>query len=377
MPIHFLPLVTLHLRSKVTENAAGRGDFSASEAAAASSNCKGVLTVKINLALWTVFLCLSLSDAALAQEVSAPEAQTGTIIGTVLDVNDDVVPEANVVLEGQSPTDHRGMVANQDGFFHFDHLRPGTYHVTISATGFADWNSQEVVLTPGQYFELDKIQLRLATVVTSVNAIGTTEEIARLQLADEEKQRVLGFIPNFYVVYDHNAVPLTSKMKFQLALKTSTDPITFLGSVFIATLDQAANTPDYGQGWASYGQRVGANYANGLTDIMIGGAVLPSILHQDPRYFYQGTGTKKSRTLHALRNPFVCKGDNGRWQPNYSGLGGYLASGAISNLYYPESNRGPGLVFTNFFVDVAADMANGLIQEFLLRKLTPSAKNRP
>ncbi len=76
------------------------------------------------------------------------------------------------------------------------------------------------------------------------------------------------------------------------------------------------------QGAKGFGQRLGANYANGLTDIMIGGAILPSILHQDPRYFYQGTGTKKSRALHALSTRFICKGDNGLWQPNYSGLGG-------------------------------------------------------
>ena len=121
---------------------------------------------------------------------------------------------------------------------------------------------------------------------------------------------------------------------------------------------------------------MGANYANGLTDIMIGGAILPSILHQDPRYFYQGTGTKKSRTLHALSTPFICRGDNGRLQPNYSSLGGNLASGAIANTYYPSSNRGPGLVFSTTFTDIAANMANGLFQEFVLRKLTPSAKSR-
>ena len=109
----------------------------------------------------------------------------------------------------------------------------------------------------------------------------------------------------------------------------------------------------------------------------IGGAILPSLLHQDPRFFYKATGTVKSRILYSVLNPFRTKGDNGKWQPNYSGLGGYLASGAISNLYYPESNRGVGQVFATFGVDIAADMANGLIQEFLLRKLTPSAKNRP
>jgi len=208
-----------------------------------------------------------------------------------------------------------------------------------------------------------------------VDAAGSTEEIAIQQVETEEKQRVLGFFPNFYAVYDPNAVPLTAKLKFRLALRTTTDPVTFLGAAFVAGIDHAADTPDYGVGAKAFGQRLGANYANGLTDIMIGGAILPSVLHQDPRYFYKGTGTKKSRMFYALRTPFVCKGDNGHWQPNYSGLGGYLSSGAISNVYYPPSNRGPGLVFSTTFIDIAADMANGVIQEFLLHKLTHSAKN--
>ena len=333
--------------------------------------------VRINLLVCLIILCVTLRVAALAQEVSAPEPQTGTVVGTVVDVNDDIVPGAAIVFEGRALSDHQRIAANDTGFFHLDHLSPGTpYVITVSANGFADWTSPEVVLKPGQYLELANIRLRVATVVTAVDAVFSTEEIARQQVEVEEKQRVLGFIPNFYAVYDHNAVPLTPALKFRLALKTSINPVTFLGSAFVATVDQAANTPDYGQGWASYGQRLGANYANGLTDIMIGGAILPSILHQDPRYFYQGTGTKKSRALHALSTPFICKGDNGQWQPNVSGLGGYLASGAIANAYYPASNRGPGQMFTITFVDIAADMANGVLQEFVLRKLTPTAKNQ-
>ena len=80
----------------------------------------------------------------------------------------------------------------------------------------------------------------------------------------EEKQRVLGFIPNFYVIYDRDAVPLTPKLKFRLALKTAADPITILGSAFLAGIDQAADVPDYGQGAKGYGQRFGADYANFL-----------------------------------------------------------------------------------------------------------------
>jgi hypothetical protein len=109
---------------------------------------------------------------------------------------------------------------------------------------------------------------------------------------------------------------------------------------------------------------------------MVGGAILPSILHQDPRYFYQGTGTTKSRVLHAISYPFICRGDNGHLQPNYSSLGGYLVSGAISNAYYPASNRGAGLVFNTALVDAGASMANGLLQEFVLRRLTPAAKEQ-
>jgi Carboxypeptidase regulatory-like domain len=333
--------------------------------------------VKFNLSLCLTVLCLFLSEAGLAQSVSAPPPQTGTIIGTVFDLNEDVVSGATVALEGPSPSDRKSILTNDNGFFHFDQVNPATpYHVSITAKGFEDWTSPEVTLKPGQYFEVDGIHIRLQTVVTSVDAIGSTEEIARLQVAEAEKQRVLGIIPNFYTVYDHNPVPLTPKLKFRLALRTSTDAVTFLGAVFVASVDHAADTPNYGQGWGPFGQRVGANYANGLTDIMIGGAVLPTILHQDPRYFYKGTGTTKARVLYALRTPFVCKGDNGQWQPNYSGLGGYLASGAIANTYYPPSNRGPGLVFSTTFIDIGADMANGLLQEFLLKRLTPSVKNR-
>ena len=202
----------------------------------------------------------------------------------------------------------------------------------------------------------------------------TQEQIATEQVHVAEKQRVFGIIPNFYVTYDSHPVPLTTKLKYRLALKASTDPVTFLGVFFMAAVYQAGDVPDYQQGWDGYAQRVGAGLADTTTDIFLGGAVLPSLLHQDPRYFYQGTGTKKSRALHALSSPYICKGDNGKTQPNFSSLGGDLASGAISNLYYPDTNRGVGLVFEGFAVTTAVRTVNALIQEFVLRKLTPSAR---
>jgi len=314
------------------------------------------------------------ATAAVAQQSSAPDPQTGTIFGTVTDVNGDAVPAATVVLEGPSPSDRRTVTTNENGLFQLNNLNPAIpYHVAVTTNGFAEWTSREIILTPSQVLYLTDVNLQIATVVTTVFAV-SSEELAVEQVRAEETQRVLGVIPNFYVVYDHNAAPLTTKLKFKLALRTSVDPVTFFGSAVLAGIDQAADTPSYVQGAKGYGERLGANYADGFSDILIGGAVLPSLLHQDPRYFYQGTGTKKSRILHALSSPFVCKGDNGRWQPNYSSIGGDLASGAISNAYYPPSDRGTGLVFDNALITTGGRMLNGLVQEFVLRKFTRNIK---
>jgi hypothetical protein len=157
-------------------------------------------------------------------------------------------------------------------------------------------------------------------------------------------------------------------------MRVVVDPVTIAGIATLAGMRQAADTPNYAQGAKGYGQRFGADAAGVVSDILIGGAVLPSVLHQDPRYFYQGTGTTTSRIKHALFSPFVCRGDSGKPQINLSSLGGDLASSALSNTYYPNSNRGPGLVFGNFAIGTAERMLSGVIQEFVLRKLTPATK---
>jgi hypothetical protein len=329
----------------------------------------------------TLLLCLCASTASKAQEqptppLDAPRQQPGIIVGTAVDVNNEPVPGASVTLEGPALRDPRAIVSNDSGFFEFKDLEPGSpYHVIISAVGFADWTSDEVILKPGQYVILTVSKLRIATALTQVNVGYSPVEIATEQVKIEEQQRIFGFIPNFYAEYDPNAAPLTTKLKFQLAAKVSYDPVTLIGVGVFAAANQAGDRPNYPQGAKGYAERYGAVYADGVTDIMIGGAVLPSLLHQDPRYYYQGTGTNKSRVFHALRSSFVCKGDNGQWQPNYSTVGGDLASAALSNAYYPSSNRGVGLFLSNFFVDTGQRAAANLAQEFLLRRLT-KAKNQ-
>lgn len=315
-------------------------------------------------------LALFLSMPALSQ-TNQPALPLATVMGTVTDVNGDAIPDATVVLKEVEGSDPRTIVATENGMFQFGDVTPGiTYQLGISAKGFADWTSPPIMVSPGQFKIVTGIQLRIASASTIVDVHYDPVEVATEQLKAEEKQRVFGIIPNFYVSYEKDPAPLTAKMKFQLALKVSTDPVTAAGVFVVASAKQAGDTPNYGQGWGAYGKRIGLTAADGFSDIMIGGAILPSLLHQDPRYFYQGTGTTSSRVRHAMFSPFVARGDNGKWQPNYSSLGGDLAASSLANLYYPRSNRGVGLIFANFAIGTAERIGTSLVQEFLLGRFT-------
>jgi hypothetical protein len=319
----------------------------------------------------TVVMAFALSVAALGQNTQTAAGQSATLIGTVTDVNGDTVPNAAVVLKGSDSHDQRTITTNENGFFQFRDLAPGIpYQISINAKDFADWNSPPITLEPGQFKILAGIQMRIETERTEVNVKYDPVEVRAEQFKAEEHQRAFGIIPNFYVAYDANAEPLTAKMKFKLALKVSTDPVTAAGIMVVASAKQAANTPNFGQGWGAYGERLGAISADGFTDIMIGGAILPSLLHQDPRYFYRGTGTAGSRVRHAILSAFIARNDNGKWAPNYSTMGGDLGSAAIANLYYPSSNRGAQLLFGNFAIGTAERIGANIAQEFLLGRVT-------
>lgn len=313
---------------------------------------------------------------ALPMNLPGQSSQTtgqnlGGILGTVTDANGDPVPNATVVLQGPDSNDRRTVTTADNGFFQFAQIKPGVpYQINISAKDFAVWKSPSITLQPSQFKIVPNIQLRIPPQQTAVQVTYNAEQAATEQYHAQTQQRVLGVIPNFYVAYDHNAAPLTPKRKFELALRVSVDPVTAAGILVVSAARQAADSPNYGQGWDAYGQRVGAVTADGLSDILIGGAILPSLLHQDPRYFYQGTGSNSSRFWHAALSPFIGRGDNGKPQPNYSSLGGDLASAALSNLYFPQSDRGVGLVFGQFALGTVERIGASLAQEFILGKFT-------
>ena len=224
----------------------------------------------------------------------------------------------------------------------------------------------------GENYVFPQVALSLATQVTEIRVSPSTEEIAQEEFKDQEKQRVLGIVPNFYVSYTGDTVPLTPKRKFQLALKATTDPVSISAVSVIAGVNQASNRfSGYGQGAQGYAKRYGASYANFASGLFIGGAVLPSLFKQDPRYFYKGTGTKRSRFLYAISRTVITKGDNQLWQPNYSSVLGDLAAGGISNLYIPERDRhGAALTFENAAIALGTTAVINVLQEFVLRKVT-------
>jgi hypothetical protein len=299
-----------------------------------------------------------------------PEVKPGIIIGTAVDANGDPVPNATVELKNVESGDCRTVITTANGSFELHDVQPGEpYEITIAAPDFADWKSSSMTLAPGE-FKIVAGQLQIRTEITKVDVKYDPVQVATEQLKAEEHQRVLGFVPNFYVSYEKNPAPLTAKMKFQLALKVSTDPVTAAGVLGMAGIRQAADSPNYGQGWGAYAKRFGATAADGFSNIMIGGAILPSLLHQDPRYFYQGTGTTASRIRHAMFSPFVSRSDTGKSMPNYSSLGGDLAAAGLSNLYFPRSNRGVGLVFGNFAIGTAERIGASLAQEFIIARFT-------
>lgn len=315
--------------------------------------------------IWLLLLAVVAVTVPLAaQGTSAPG--TGQITGTVTDSNGDTLSGAAVELQSPGLKDSLKLTSDDNGFFAFKQLDPGTYHVTITAPDFAAWSSPDLVLNPGQYMILTDCQLRIAGVTTTVDVAYKPELVALEQVQLEETQRAFGIIPNFFVVYDPHPVPLTAKLKFHLAMKTSTDIVTVLGVGALAGINQAGDVPAYPQGAKGYGERFGAVAADGFSDIMIGGAILPSLLRQDPRYYYKGAGSNRSRILHAFSSPFICRGDSGKLQPNYSSVGGDLGSAALSNLYYPQSSRGTGLIFQNFFLTTGERMLSNLVQEFVL-----------
>ena len=315
--------------------------------------------------------------------IQFPDAPgTSVLSGTVTDTDEAIISNARITLENTEDKTTRTTQSDTSGAFSFSAMLPGKYLVRISAPGFASWKIEDILIHPGESLVLPQIRLGVESISSTVDAI-TREDLAEEQISAEVKQRILGVLPNFYVSYVSDAAPLTRKQKFKLALKVTIDPVTFFTTGVTASIEQwQGDFEGYGEGFSGYAKRYGATYGDRISSTFFGAALLPSLLHQDPRYFYKGKGKVINRALYAISTVVICKGDNGHWQPNYSNVLGNLAAGGISSLYYPNSEKHDAQVTVdNILIGIGTGAIGTLFQEFLLKHLThgvpPASPSHP
>jgi carboxypeptidase family protein len=323
-----------------------------------------------------LFTCLASAIRpllVLALLAVAPPAfcQQGTITGTVVDSSGASVARAQVTLslEGRGPD--RETQSTEAGDFSFANVEPGRYHLSFTAMGFA----VQVIageLRAGQTLRLPTTTLDVATFSTQVNVTPSQVDIADAQIKVEEQQRILGIFPNYFVNYDRDAAPLSAKQKFELTWKGFVDPAAFIGTGISAGIAQGRNYyKGFGQGAQGYAKRYGADYAQFVTRRLIEKVMMPTVFEQDPRYFYKGTGTTRSRFFYAISRSVICRGDNKQPQLCYSSLISRFAAGALTNLYFPPADRNSSrVIFENGAIGIGGNAVGNLLQEFIARKLT-------
>lgn len=320
------------------------------------------------------FLALTLlvvsGSAMPAQQLpSAPVPQIaqqgrGTISGVITDIDGDFIPGATVSLDALH------VMSDVEGKFLLANVPAGNFTLLITSKNSlaASFSGS---LAGGQLLQEPPIVL-LAAANMDVEVTASAHDLAEAELKGEVQQRIFAVLPNFYVTYDWHAAPLSTRQKFRLAARNVIDPANFVVEAIAAGIEQANNTfSGFGPGPAGYWKRYAAGYGDLISGTYFAGAILPSLFHQDPRYFYMGHGTVKRRAGYALAAAVIARGDNGKWQPNYSSVLGGLAAAGLSNAYYPAENRnGASLTFVNLGIGVASDAISNLVQEFAFHRLT-------
>lgn len=314
------------------------------------------------------------TDALPPSDLANPPTGTGSISGTIVDQTGNAVSGARVVLARGSAVQET--ISDDDGQFFFVNVPAGPFQLTIAAPSFSTQNVSGTV-HGGEAYTVPRLTLSVTGVTTQVQVMPTAQ-LAEVQIKQQEKQRVLG-VPNFYVTYAPNPAPLDTDQKFQLAWHSTIDPVTLGIVAGTAGVQQAVNQyTAFGQGAEGYGKRFAAAYADVTISSFLGGAVLPSLFKQDPRFFFKETGSKKQRVLYAIAASVMCKGDNGHWQPNYSGILGSLAAGGIANLYYPAQNRDDmAVTFEGTAIGIGATAGENILQEFVVPKFTRKKGPKP
>ena len=197
--------------------------------------------------------------------------------------------------------------------------------------------------------------------------------------------RLFYTLPNFLTVQNAGTLPpLTTWQKFKVVARGSFDYVEYPWYAALAGVSQAENSePGYGQGAAGYGKRYGAAFADGTIENFMTGAVLPSLLRQDPRFYQLPEGTFWHRTGYAISRIFVTRTDSGHEQFNFSEIFGAALSAGISTYsYHPRSDRNVGNAASVWGTQIGLDTITIVVKEFwpdirgkIQKKRHPEANN--
>jgi hypothetical protein len=230
------------------------------------------------------------------------------------------------------------------------------------------WFRLVLVLVSAQSFARAQVQeAELPDDAPPVQASTSTQQANALPQPPPKKEaeRIFGVVPAYSITDAQNAPPLKSKEKFQLFVRGTLDPFPLVMFGLQAAVEQAKDSFNgYGQGSAGYAKRFGAALGDGTSARFFATYAFPSLLHQDPRYFRKGEGGGWSRTGYSISRGFITRGDSGKTQPNWSNILGKFAGAGLSNLYYPEGDRGASLTLSRVAISLSYQVIGNLAIEF-------------
>jgi hypothetical protein len=196
---------------------------------------------------------------------------------------------------------------------------------------------------------------------------GAQKNINKEETQGVSNDRLFYTLPNFLTISDVNHVPpLTRKQKFKVVAQSSFDWVEYPWNASLAAISQARDSePGYGQGWGAYGKRFGSAFGDGTIENFWTGAILPSVLNQDPRYYQLGEGGFWRRTGYAVSRIVVTRTDSGHETFNSSEIvGSAIAAGISTYTYHPRSEKTLSNTASVWGTQVGLDTVTIVLKEF-------------
>jgi hypothetical protein len=192
------------------------------------------------------------------------------------------------------------------------------------------------------------------------------KDVIKEKTTGTSDDRLFWTLPNFLSVKSKDIPPLSAAEKFKVVARGNFDPIELVYVSFLSGISQASDSePGFGQGAAGYGKRFGSSFADTTIENFMTGAILPSVLKQDPRFYQLGQGSFGHRAEYAISRIFVTRGDSGRAQFNFSEVvGSALAAGISTYSYHPREDRNVPNALSVWGTQVGWDTVTIVVKEF-------------